>query len=204
MAAKPIERYVRRVLKERGGDDYIVETIASGTSVADIARSILRPDTKQPISRAFLSRVIHSTPELSQRVFQAHKESAGALVDQALDIVDNAPLDRDGIQKARVQSETRLRVAGLKDRENWGERKADVLVQLNVGEMHLNALRHRESVNVLGSSAEQVDCVASDTCGTDTHGDSKALPAPEGNVKDTVTSPTAAQNTSLSDEPECG
>jgi hypothetical protein len=143
MAAKPIERFVKRQIQEQGGWDRIVERIASGETVTEIAQRVLRPDGKA-ISRAFLSRLLHQDHARSQRVNQARREGAAAMVDDALRIVDTSPMDRDAVQHSKARAELRLKVAGLVDREAWGERPMTVNVGVNVGEMHLGALRHRE------------------------------------------------------------
>lgn len=143
MAAKPIERYVKRQIADQGGWDRILERIASGETVADVARTLLRPDG-QHISRAFLSRLLHHDPERSAKVLQARTEGASAMVDDALRIVDTTPMDRDATQHARSRAEVRLRVAGLIDREHWGDRKQDINIQVNTADIHLDALRHRQ------------------------------------------------------------
>src|SRR5689334_12397235 len=143
MAAKPIERFVKQQIAQQGGWDRILERIASGETVADIARTLFKPDG-QPISRNFLSTLLHADRERSLRVFGARREGAAAMVDHGLHLVDSAQPDRDSIQKARTQAEFRLKVAGLIDRDGWGESKQAVTVQVMSGDVHLGALRHRE------------------------------------------------------------
>lgn len=142
MAAKPIERYVKKQIADQGGWPRILERIASGETIAKVSTDLKRPDG-QPISRRFLSMLLHADPERSKAVLEARKEGASALVDDALRVVDQAKLDRDGIAQARVQADVRLRVAAMLDRDQYGERKQDVHVQVNVANIHLDALRHR-------------------------------------------------------------
>jgi len=142
MAAKPIERYVKRQIQEQGGWPRILERIASGETVAGIARTILRPDGVS-ISRNFLSMLLHADPERSALAKLAHIEGASAMVDDALQLVDRAPVDRDSVNKAKVQSETRLKVAGFLDRTSWGEQKQAINLNVSVNSLHVDALRHR-------------------------------------------------------------
>lgn len=142
MAARPLQRHVLRCITQMGGFDRLEERIASGETVADLAREILRPDGV-PISRNFLSLLLHHDPVRSARLKALRPEQAAAMVDHALHLVDHAPLDREGINKAKVQSDLRLKVAGFLDRQQWGEKQA-VNVQVNVAELHLDALRHRQ------------------------------------------------------------
>jgi len=141
MAAKPIERFVKQQIQEQGGWPRILERIASGESVADVARTLFRPDGLA-ISRSLLSNMLHADPQRSERVFAARIEGASAMVDESVHLVDRAQADRDSINKAKVQADVRLRVAGLVDRERWGD-KAQVQVTVNVASLHLDALRTR-------------------------------------------------------------
>lgn len=190
MAAKPIERFVKRQIQDQGGWARILERIASGETVADVSRTLLRPDG-QAISRAFLSRLLHADADRSQAVLKARDEGADAMVDEGLHLVDRASQDRDAIQKARVQADMRLKVAGLVSRERWGDSKQAVNITVNTASLHVDALRHRtvlqdhaieEKARLLrhieedllrgwpaecGSAAEG-ERIASQACGTDT------------------------------------
>jgi len=139
---RPIYRHVLRQITALGGFDRLEERLASGETIADLARTLSRPDGG-PISRNFLSLVLHHDPIRSQRIKALRTEQAAAMVDDALHLVDRAPLDRDAVNKAKVQSDLRLRVAGFLDRQQWGEQKQQVSVQVNVESLHLDALRHR-------------------------------------------------------------
>ena len=141
MAAKPIERFVKQQIQEQGGWPRILERIASGETIADISRTLQRTDGK-PISRNFLSQLLHADQERSAKVKEAQIEGASAMVDDALHLVDSARPDRDSINKAKVQGEIRLKVASLRDREQWGDR-AQVQVSINVASLHLDSLRTR-------------------------------------------------------------
>src|SRR6266576_3338949 len=99
MAAKPIERFVKRQIQEQGGWPRILERIASGETVADIARSLRRPDGSPP-SRNFFSMLLHADPVRSAQVKALRPEQADALVEQGLHVVDTAGMDRDSINKA--------------------------------------------------------------------------------------------------------
>lgn len=142
MAARPIERYVKRQIMDQGGWPRILERIAAGETVADVARTIFRPDG-QPISRPMLSNMLHADPERSKQAYAARDQGSDAMVDQGLHLVDSAQPDRDSLQKAKTQAELRLKVAGFISRERWGETKQQTNVQINVESMHLDALRHR-------------------------------------------------------------
>lgn len=142
MAAKPIERHILKQIKERGGWEPIIDRIGSGDTVLTISKDYTRPDG-QPVSRSFLARLLHQDRERSAKVIEARREAASMYVEDALRVVDSAPLDKDAIQKARVQSDVRLRVAGMLDRQQYGQQQQQINVQVNVEAMHLDSLRHR-------------------------------------------------------------
>src|SRR2546429_389248 len=143
MAAKPIERFIKKQIQDQGGWPRILERIASGETVADVARTLLKPDG-QSISRNFLSTLLHADPERSKQVYAARDEGADAMVDQGLHFVDRAPVDRDSVAKAKVQAEMRLKVAGFINRDRWGESKHPAVnVTVNTASLHLDALRRR-------------------------------------------------------------
>src|SRR5882724_1168506 len=108
MAAKPIERFIKRQIADQGGWPRILERIASGETIADVARSLKRPDGTCP-SRNFVSMLLHADPVRSQQVKALRPEQADALVEDGLYAVDRALLDRDSINKAKVQAELRLK-----------------------------------------------------------------------------------------------
>lgn len=155
MAAKPIERFVKKQIQDQGGWPRILERLASGETVADVARTMLKPDG-QCISRSFFSRLLHADQTRSDAVKALRPESADALVDEGLHLVDRAPIDRDSINKAKVQAELRLKVAGFLDRTSWGESKAGISVTVNTASLHVDALRHRQVDQpvVVGSAVE--------------------------------------------------
>ena len=143
MAAKPIERFVKKQIADQGGWPRILERLASGETVADVSRTLLRPDGLA-ISRSLLSNMLHADPERSKAVLHARDQGADAMVDEGLHLVDRAPADRDSIQKAKVQADMRLRVAGLVNRERWGDKPMQLTVnQFSHADYHLDALRHR-------------------------------------------------------------
>lgn len=142
MAAKPIERFVKKQIAEQGGWERILERIGSGESISAIAQTFRRPDG-DAISFAFFSRLLHQDPAREAPLADAKRLRAEAWADQALAHADNVTPDKDHVAKARVVVDTRLRLAGLADRAQYGEAKQQVNVQVNVEGMHLDALRHR-------------------------------------------------------------
>jgi hypothetical protein len=142
MAAKPIERFVKKQIAEQGGWPKILDRIASGETYTKIAESLKRPDG-QGISFAFFRRLLHQDPARNPLIADAKRIRAEAWADDALLKSDASMATQTDVGKARVQIDARLRLAGFADREQFGERKQDVNVTLNVADIHLDSLRHR-------------------------------------------------------------
>ena len=141
MAAKPIERFVKRQIQEQGGWPRILERIASGETYSQIARSLKRPDG-EGISFAFFRRLLHQDPAREALIREAKRIRAEAWADDALAKSDAPMATQVDVGKARVQIDARLRLAGFADREQYGERK-QVEVAGGVAVWHVDALRHR-------------------------------------------------------------
>src|SRR6266576_5851996 len=84
VAAKPIERYVKRQIQEQGGWPRILERIASGETQLAILKDFTNPKTGVPISPGFFNRLLHQDPERSQAVDAAYRAGASVMVDIGL------------------------------------------------------------------------------------------------------------------------
>jgi hypothetical protein len=189
MAAKPIERHVKRQIQEQGGWPRILERIASGDTDYEIAQTLPKPDGT-PISRSFFNTLLHHNVE-RQVINDARREAGGARVDHAIEVAKTAPHDRDAIQKAKLVIDTDLRVAGFLDRETYGEQKQQVNVSVNVNSLHVDALRHRvvEAVRPIADvvAREIASSTVPRVCETDTHHDSEGdSRAPSADKVDSV------------------
>lgn len=144
MAGKPIEDWLLKTIDAQGGWDTIWERVSEGESQSAIASTFKRPDTGKGLSQGFFARVLHLDPERTRAFWAAKKVAATGYAEEAADILDNVPVDRDHISKARERASHRRWMAGAFDRDRYGEKGGDVNVNvLNVADMHLDSLRHR-------------------------------------------------------------
>lgn len=125
--------------------DYIVSWVQDGNTVLQLANEIAE-DTGLKISSQMLGRYIREFDDGAQRVQEARQQGAHSMVDQAIDIVDNAPADRDAVRKAQAQANVRTWVAERWNRKDLGAPKGPA-IQLNINTMHLDALRRRAAVS---------------------------------------------------------
>lgn len=136
MAATPFRRALLLRIKERGGWSYVLERVASGETLTKIA-----PDLG--CSRSFLNRMLtrKSQPKLHEAYLAARKEAGAALVEQAMDALDAAPMDRDALNAAKERANYRKWLAGCYDRETFGPPVQGPALVINAGQLHLAALQ---------------------------------------------------------------
>ncbi len=72
MAACKVRRHVLRQVEAQGGWAVFADRHAQGESIADLARTLRRPDGRA-ISRNFLSGIVHATPE-REALFMAARD----------------------------------------------------------------------------------------------------------------------------------
>jgi len=123
-------------------EDYVCELVTEGETLRSIAADLSR-SANRDISPGTLGAWLNADPARRAKLVAARKDSAPALVEKAIEILDNVDNDRDAIAAAKAQSEVRTWLASKYDRQTFGNDTAQVNVQLNLGQLHLDALRQR-------------------------------------------------------------
>jgi hypothetical protein len=144
-----------RAAREIGEDaselDYVAHYLSAGGLLTKLAEA-LAVEMGESISRPFLSNTVHGlADDAKARLALARREGAAALVEQSVSIADDAPETAGGVSKAKLQVGTRQWLAEKADPEQFGSR---VQVAVSLGQLHLDAMRHRsievvEDVNLL-------------------------------------------------------
>lgn len=88
-----------------------------------------------------LYRYLNRDPERRAAWDALGVQLAEGLVDEARELLDSAPLDRDAITKAKAQAEHRRWEAAFRDPAKWSQQAVGMAVQINFGQLHLDALR---------------------------------------------------------------
>jgi hypothetical protein len=153
-------RKLSRLIEQQGGDQFILDRIASGESVGRIARSITLPGSDKPISRPFMYTWKDANTDRAEGWALAMKVSGEALAEKAGDVFEDLPegFDKDQLGKAKAQSEYYRWLARMRDREGFGDKTVgDTVVNiLSVGEQHLQALMQKGHMDrALPSGAPQ-------------------------------------------------
>lgn len=141
MASQPVKRRLLAEIEKSGGWDHVLERMESGETVASIARTF-------GVSRGFFSRILHRDAERSALATAARLKATEAWGDEVKDIADNVAESRDAIAKAKLQIDSRLSLAAVFNPDRFGKR-ADTSIQVNIGQLHLDALRQRAVTEAL-------------------------------------------------------
>lgn len=135
MAGKALRKRILTDISNSGGADWLFDQVASGITVAEIAR-------QYGCTRSYVSRAIHSVPEYKAALEGAREEAADALVEQGLEMVDSLDADSSSNEIAATREKVNFRkfMAGSMNQNKYGTRPQSN-VTISIGDMHLDALR---------------------------------------------------------------
>jgi len=130
----------------------VITRIRQGETVGKIAE-------EYGVSRGCFSEVLHSNPDRKRQVEAARRDGATALLEQAIEIADDVREDKDANAKAKLKADVRVRIAAMFDPERFGT-KAGAQVNINVQDLHLDALRARQVIKALPGSEQEAPAAA--------------------------------------------
>jgi transposase-like protein len=135
MAGKALRKRILTDISNSGGADWLFDQVASGITVAEIAR-------QYGCTRSYVSRAINSVPEYKAALENAREEAADALVEQGLEMVDSLDADSSSNEIAATREKVNFRkfMAGSMNQNKYGTRPQSN-VTISIGDMHLDALR---------------------------------------------------------------
>lgn len=142
MAGTPIRRALFAKIEKMGGIEFVCAHIAEGMTIGRLAEFL-------ECSRPLLSFWINQTEERKEAVLRARKLKAEKLAEDALEIADTVDeTSVAGVNKARLQVETRKWMASKLDPEGYGETKGPQ-VNISIGDLHLQALKQANRGDVI-------------------------------------------------------
>lgn len=128
--------------------DWALSEIEAGVAVAQLWK-VVQEEAKEMSTRTWAYTVLYSlAPDARGRVREARKIGAVALVDEALEIADRPASTAAEAASNRLGVDTRLRLAGMFNREELGESAPKIQIGVSLGATHLDALRRRMIVKV--------------------------------------------------------
>jgi len=135
MAGKALKKKILTEIADNGGAEWLHDQIASGITVAELAR-------QYGCTRSYVSRSINSIPEYKTAMEGAREEAADALVEQGLEMVDKLDGSSTSNEIAATREKVNFRkfMAGSMNQNKYGTRPQSN-VTISIGDMHLDALR---------------------------------------------------------------
>lgn len=130
MAGTKKKRELTQWIDSVGGMEWLCERIASGETVTQLAREF-------GVSREMLSGWMNHTTRQAQYK-EAKRKSASALVDQGMEILDNASFQEATIAKHRA--DYRKWLASMRD-DQYADSTGGT-VHLSIDALHIGALQH--------------------------------------------------------------
>jgi hypothetical protein len=135
-------------LEESSAIDYVCRRTAEGDTLASICRDV-SAHIKQTVGAGTLSSWINSDHGRKAKMAVARLDSAHVLAEDSVDLADQlaeegTELTREEIALLRERTEGRRWLASKRDRATYGGDVAQVNVQVNTGQLHLDALRQRQ------------------------------------------------------------
>ena len=148
MARELLKLFSRQVAKE-GGDDVILNRIAAGDTIKEIADDY-------NVSRTFMYTWRKQSPERIAAWDQAMEDSADAAVDKAQEIMthESEAILPGEARDRKDRADFFLKLAKLRNARKYGAQKSnDVNINFNTGNLHLTALEESGSMRLADGSA---------------------------------------------------
>ena len=131
MAGRPIDQMNMKRLDDIG-ENNLFDRLAAGQTMTGLVKEL-------GIGKRLFYKWMRSVEGREDRYYAARKEWANYLAEETLSIADNIA-DASDAQVAKVRIDTRKWLAAQANPDNWAARK-DPLVQINIHDQHLKALR---------------------------------------------------------------
>ena len=162
MAGKPLKKKMMSTLTDLATADgltaveFIHDFIASGKTMTDLAEML-------GVSRAYASRNLNDFPEIRAALSRARLDGADAIAEQSIRLADDLAARMDSgeeirnerIGLLREQNSVRKWLADVANPEKYG--RNDSQVTINIGDLHLDALRKSRMINITPETKELSD-----------------------------------------------
>lgn len=126
--------------REITGPEFVYEWIVGGGTLSSLAEDL-------QISRGFVSRKLNANPDYRRALDDARRDAAYTMADESLEIAENmGRTDTTMVQVAagREQIKVRQWLAGVYNADRFAPKGNNVTI--NIGDMHLDALRKVRNV----------------------------------------------------------
>lgn len=142
---------MREELERRAGKneqtvlEYAVEWLENGQTLVELAQAMnehLGTD-EDYITRSMISRYLNKELDGTQDLEEARRgEGSHGMAERSITIIDEAAETREEIARNKNRADLRLRLAGFMNPQ-YKDTRGQVNVQINNGQLHLDAMRQR-------------------------------------------------------------
>lgn len=152
MTGRPLGQAYSSKIAELGGDDWFFGRVAGGAKMAHIALEV-------GCSREWLYTWLKQAPGRRERFKEAQRDAAPLVhedageIPAALEKLPKEELTPARVQVAKLRYDHEMSRARILDPETFGE-KAGISVNIDIGQLHLDALRAKGSMTLQAKPAE--------------------------------------------------
>lgn len=157
MAGRPKRKAALATIETRGGVDYLTEYLLSGGTVTQLASEL-------GLHRGYLHRLLKDHPEFSKALEQARLEAADAHAEAGFEIMRRLRAERKeeranakegsraaelsalDVSIAKEEAAQHRFIAQAWNQQRYGSQHAQTHVTVNLGDMHLDALKKMKTV----------------------------------------------------------
>lgn len=154
MASRPHLQNLSAQIEQLGGEDWVFDQIAAATPMREIAGHFTNPETGEAYSRQMVYAWIHAGGEEREKKWDEAKEIAAYIhAEEAGEVLDGARVINSAeASLVKARSEYRKWLAQKFNRRTFGDDAGSkVDLQLNIGQLHLDALRAANSQPALAA-----------------------------------------------------
>lgn len=144
MTGRPKLALFSQRIEQLGGDDWFFDQVAADTTMGAIAEQV-------GCSRPQLYAWMDDGEGRRERYKAAQKIAAEGCAESAHQIPEDLvgrPIEPVHVQLAKLRVDTKMKRAAQLDPETYGEKQAGISLNLNIGQLHLDALRAKGSMTL--------------------------------------------------------
>jgi hypothetical protein len=159
MAGQPIKRALVAQLEKQAAEssedrgealtalDVVYEWVAAGRKTKELVQALAKAAgvrVSENAGGSILTTWVHGQDGGREMMDRARGDAAHALAQEALEIVDEADEDKTALNKAKLQADQRNWLASRWNRKAYGQDTASIALNLDLGGLHIDALRQRK------------------------------------------------------------
>jgi hypothetical protein len=145
MPGRPFTTVIKKKISDLGGADWIEDQISNGRMLTELSKEL-------GCSRTVLVNIIKANPEYSAALDGSRHAQSEAMAEASVDIIDELTIKPDltsqDVQLAKERVAVRKWFAQVNNPDKFAPKPQTQSVTLNIGTLHLDALRKSRVIDV--------------------------------------------------------